>query len=110
MTLPDTRPPGWTGTEIVEDSYPDLYLGCSESSGLGDCARFTGYRVERWDPATSAYVTLTEGATGDAHSFMDKTVHEDLLALYYYRVVLLDSAGAETVARSAAYGMWEYWY
>src|SRR3954470_4889891 len=108
VTLPDTRPPGWTGTEIVEDSYPDLYAGCSESSGLGDCARFTRYRVERWDPATSAYVTLTEGATGDAHSFMDKTVHEDRLALYYYRVVLLDSAGAETVARSTAYGILEY--
>ncbi|MFE1838355.1 PA14 domain-containing protein [Streptomyces sviceus] len=110
VTLPDTRPPGWTGTEVREDSYPDLYVGCSESSGLGDCARFTGYRVERWDPATGAYTTLSEGTMGDAVSYMDKTVHDDLLGLYYYRVVLLDSAGAETVARSAAYGIWEYWY
>ncbi|MEU0412057.1 PA14 domain-containing protein [Streptomyces griseorubiginosus] len=108
VTLPDTRPPGWTGTEVREDNYPELYVGCSESSGLGDCSRFTGYRVERWDPATNAYATLTEGTMGEATSSMDRTVHEDLLGLYYYRVVLLDSAGTETVARSAAYGIWEY--
>ncbi|MEU0429534.1 hypothetical protein ABZ235_39385, partial [Streptomyces canus] len=110
VTLPDTRPPGWTGTEVHEDSYPELYVGCSESSGLGDCARFTGYRVERWDPATGAYVTLTEGPAGDADSYMDETVNGDRLNLYYYRVVLVDSAGTETVARSAAYGIWESWF
>ncbi|MEU5047715.1 hypothetical protein, partial [Streptomyces griseorubiginosus] len=108
VTLPDTRPPGWTGREVREDNYPELYVGCSESSGLGDCSRFTHYRVERWDPAANAYATLTEGATGGPTSFMDTTVHDDLLGLYYYRVVLLDSAGTETEARSAAYGIWEY--
>ncbi|MFD5598098.1 PA14 domain-containing protein [Streptomyces griseorubiginosus] len=108
VTLPDTRPPGWTNTEVREDNYPELYVGCSESSGLGDCSRFTHYRVERWDPAANAYATLTEGATGGPTSFMDTTVHDDLLGLYYYRVVLLDSAGTETEARSAAYGIWEY--
>ncbi|UUU23815.1 PA14 domain-containing protein [Streptomyces sp. DSM 40750] len=110
VTLPDTRPPGWTGTEIREDSYPELYVGCSESSGLGDCARFTGYRVERWDPASAAYVTLTEGTMGDATSYMDTTVHEDRLGLYYYRVVRLDSAGAEAATTSRAYGIWESWF
>ncbi|MFC8674265.1 PA14 domain-containing protein [Streptomyces griseorubiginosus] len=109
VTLPDTRPPGWTGTEVGEDNYPELYVGCSESSGLGDCSRFTHYRVERWDPAASAYTTLTEGATGGPTWYMDTTVHDDVLGLYYYRVVLLDSAGTETPARSAAYGIWESW-
>jgi fibronectin type 3 domain-containing protein len=110
VTLPDTRPPDWTGTDVREDSYPELYVGCSESSGLGDCDRFRSYRVERWDPAANAYVTLAEGATGGATSSMDKTVNGDRLNLYYYRVVLVDSAGVETVARSAAYGIWESWF
>ena len=61
VTLPDTRPPGWTGTAIREDQYPELYVGCSESSGLGDCSLLTDYRVERWDPVTNSYVTLTTG-------------------------------------------------
>ncbi|MEV6163481.1 PA14 domain-containing protein [Streptomyces sp. NPDC052052] len=107
VTLPDTRPPGWTETGVREDRYPELYVGCSESSGLGDCSRFASYRVERWDPVTATYVTLTEGTAGDAAYYMDTTVHEDLLSLYYYRVVRLDASGAEVVTRSRAYGIWE---
>ncbi|MEV5958985.1 PA14 domain-containing protein [Streptomyces sp. NPDC051987] len=107
VTLPDTRPPGWTGTEIRADTYPDLSVSCSESSGLGDCSRFAAYRVERWDPATAAYVTLAEGSVGDRSSYLDTTVHEDELGLYYYRVVRLDASGAEAAITSRAYGIWE---
>lgn len=109
VTLPDTRPPGWTRTEVYEGQYPDLYVGCSESSGLGDCSRFASYRVERWDPAASTYVTLAQGTMGDRTSFMDTTVHEDLLGLYYYRVVRLDASGAEAVTSSTARGIWNDW-
>ncbi|MFF7675765.1 PA14 domain-containing protein [Actinacidiphila glaucinigra] len=109
VALPGTRPPGWTGTEVREGQYPDLYVGCSESSGLGDCSRFTSYRVERWDPAAAAYVTLAEGAMGDRTFFMDTTVHEDVLGLYYYRVVRLDASGAEAATRSTAHGIWNSW-
>ncbi|WP_239086810.1 hypothetical protein [Streptomyces parvus] len=109
VTLPDTRPPGWTETDVREGQYPELYVGCSESSGLGDCSRFTSYRVERWDPATASYTTLAEGTTGDAAYYMDMTVHEDLLGLYYYRVVRLDASGAEAATRSTAYGIWNSW-
>ncbi|MFG3540415.1 PA14 domain-containing protein [Streptomyces clavifer] len=109
VTLPDTQPPGWTETEVREGQYPDLYVGCSESSGLGDCSRFASYRVERWDPVTAAYVALAEGAMGDAAFYMDTTVHEDRLGLYYYRVVRLDASGVEAVTRSTAYGIWDSW-
>ncbi|MER6911297.1 PA14 domain-containing protein [Streptomyces sp. NPDC000594] len=109
VTLPDTRPPGWTGTTIHEDQYPELYVGCSETAGLGDCSRFASYRVERWDPATAAYATLTEGPTGGTSFFVDTTVHEDRLGLYYYRVVRLDASGAEVLTRSVAYGIWDSW-
>ncbi|MET9595163.1 PA14 domain-containing protein [Streptomyces sp. NPDC006516] len=109
VTLPDTRPPGWTGTEVREGQYPELYVGCSESSGLGDCSRFASYRVERWDPVTAAYVALAEGTMGDAAYYMDTTVHEDRLGLYYYRVVRLDASGVEAETRSAAYGIWDSW-
>ncbi|MFF1460672.1 PA14 domain-containing protein [Streptomyces sp. NPDC058330] len=109
VTLPDTRPPGWTETDVHQDQYPELYVGCSESSGLGDCSRFASYRVERWDPATAAYVTLAEGPAGDASSTMDTTVNEDRLGLYYYRVVRLDASGTEVVTRSSAYGIWDSW-
>ncbi|WP_406331624.1 PA14 domain-containing protein [Streptomyces sp. NBC_00203] len=108
VEIPDTRPPGWTGTDIRADDYPELYVGCSESSGLGDCTRFASYRVERWDPVSAAYVTLTEGTMGDAAFYMDTTVHEDALGLYYYRVVRLDSVGAQAATTSTAYGIWDY--
>ncbi|MEI5526587.1 PA14 domain-containing protein [Streptomyces brasiliscabiei] len=110
VTLPDTRPPGWTGTTIIENNYPSLYAGCSESSGLGDCARFTGYRVERWDPASVAYVTLAEGAMDDATSYVDAAVHQDRRGLYYYRVVHLDATGAEAATTHRAYGIWASWF
>lgn len=109
VALPDTRPPGWTETAVREDRYPELRTGCSESSGLGDCSRFASYRVERWDPATAGYVTVAEGAPGNAAFWVDTTVYEDLLGLYYYRVVRLDASGAEVVTRSTAYGIWESW-
>ncbi|MFJ2074384.1 PA14 domain-containing protein [Streptomyces anulatus] len=109
VTLPDTRPPGWTETDVREGQYPNLYVGCSASSGLGDCSRFASYRVERWDPATASYTTLAEGTSGDAAFFMDTTVHEDRLGLYYYRVVRLDASGAEAATRSMAYGIWDSW-
>ncbi len=50
VALPETRPPGWTQTDVRQGQYPNLYVGCSASSGLGDCSRFASYRVERWDP------------------------------------------------------------
>ncbi|MFI8003758.1 PA14 domain-containing protein [Streptomyces sp. NPDC086010] len=109
VALPDTRPPGWTETDVHEDQYPELYVGCSASSGLGDCSRFASYRVERWDPAAAAYVTLAEGATGGAAFHMDTTVNADRLGLYYYRVVRLDASGAEAETRSTAYGIWDSW-
>ncbi|MER6225020.1 PA14 domain-containing protein [Streptomyces sp900105755] len=106
VTLPDTRPPGWTGTVIRADDYPELFVYCSESSGLGDCSRFAAYRVERWDPASAAYVTLAAGSVGDRSSYLDTTVHADALGLYYYRVVRLDASGAEAAVTSVAYGIW----
>ncbi|GGU28610.1 hypothetical protein GCM10010259_18950 [Streptomyces daghestanicus] len=109
VTLPDTRPPGWTGTDVREDQYPELYVGCSESSGLGDCARFAGYRVERWDPATASWLTLKQGVAGDSAYYMDTTVHEDRLGLYYYRVVRTDAAGADAATTERAYGIWDSW-
>ncbi|WP_329038867.1 PA14 domain-containing protein [Streptomyces sp. NBC_00178] len=109
VSLPDTRPPGWTETDVREDQYPELYVGCSASSGLGDCSRFASYRVERWDPAAAAYVTLAEGATGGASFHMDTTVNADRLGLYYYRVVRMDASGAEVETRSTAYGIWDSW-
>ncbi len=85
------------------------YVGCSESSGLGGCSRFASYRVERWDPAAAAYVTLAEGAAGDAAFHMDTTVNGDVRGLYSYRVVRLDASGAEADIRSKAYGIWDSW-
>ncbi|MEU9284879.1 PA14 domain-containing protein [Streptomyces sp. NPDC048275] len=109
VTLPDTRPPGWTSTKIWEGQYPDLYVGCSESSGLGDCSLLTDYRLERWDPATNSYVTLTTGKVGEASSHVDTTVHEDRLGLYYYRTVYTRTSGTELVGRTVAYGIWDSW-
>jgi fibronectin type 3 domain-containing protein len=108
VTLPDTRPPGWTKTEIRADRYPELYVNCSASSGLGDCSRFAAYRVERWDPAAAVYVTLSEGPTGNTAYYMDTTVSGNSLGLYYYRVVRLDASGAEASVTSTAYGIWDY--
>lgn len=65
--------------------------------------------MERWDPASAAYVTLSEGTMYNAVFYMDKTVHENTLGLYYYRVVRLDAAGAEAASSPAAYGIWDSW-
>ncbi|MFI6057491.1 PA14 domain-containing protein [Streptomyces sp. NPDC051286] len=109
VTLPDTRPPGWTGTTVREDQYPELYVGCSESAGLDDCSRLTDYRVERWDAASASYVTLKSAKVGSPTIYMDTTVHEDLLGLYYYRVVYTDASGTELAVRQQAYGIWDSW-
>ncbi|MFD5111305.1 PA14 domain-containing protein [Streptomyces sp. NPDC058391] len=108
VTLPDTRPPGWSGTTVFEGQYPSVYLGCSASSGL-DCSRLTGYRVERWDPTTSSYTTLTTGEFGSATRYLDTTVYEDRRGLYYYRVVFVDSSGTELEGPTAAFGIWDSW-
>ena len=109
VTLPDTRPPGWTGTTVREDQYPTLYVGCDETDGLGDCSLLTNYRVERWDPASAAYVTLTSAKVGTPTTYVDYTVHEDLWGLYYYHVVFTDASGTEQAVRQQAYGIWESW-
>ena len=49
-------------------------------------------------------LTAIENAT-----WMDKTVHEDTLGLYYYRVVRLDAAGTEAASTPMAYGIWDSW-
>ncbi|MGW3493874.1 hypothetical protein [Streptomyces sp. NPDC001020] len=109
VTLPDTRPPGWTSTEIHKGQYPELSVDCSESSGLGDCSLLTDYRVERWDPAQDAWTTLTTAQVGDRGSYRDTSVHEDRLGLYYYRVVYTDASGAEVAHRAEAHGIWNSW-
>jgi fibronectin type 3 domain-containing protein len=109
VELPDTRPPGWTGTTVRQDQYPTLYVGCSESDGLGDCSSLTDYRVDRWDPASGSYTTLTTGKVGTPTTYVDDTVHEDVLGLYYYRVVYTDASGTELASRQQAYGIWESW-
>ncbi|MDT0465031.1 PA14 domain-containing protein [Streptomyces gibsoniae] len=109
VALPDTRPPGWSGTEVRQSQYPDLYFGCSESSGLGDCSLLAGYRVERWDPARDAWTVLASGPSADHGSHLDTTVHEDRLGLYYYRVVHTDASGAEKAVKNLAYGIWDSW-
>ncbi|MEU4655686.1 PA14 domain-containing protein [Streptomyces sp. NPDC023723] len=109
VTLPDTRPPGWTGTEVREGQYPKLYVDCSATAGLGDCARFAGYRVERWDPATATWTTLTQGVADDAVYYVDEAVSADRLGLYYYRVVRTDASGADVHTDYQAYGIWDAW-
>ncbi|WP_432059560.1 PA14 domain-containing protein [Streptomyces sp. S1] len=108
VTLPDTRPPGWTGTEVHDAHYPSLYVGCPGASSVPCSA--TRYRVERWDPDAGAYTTLTTGDVGSGPtSYVDAEVHEDLLSLQYYRVVFTDASGAERTVRSEAYGIWASW-
>ncbi|WP_320773533.1 PA14 domain-containing protein [Streptomyces sp. CRN 30] len=109
VTLPDTRPPGWTGTGVREGQYPSLYVNCTDTASLGDCARFAGYRVERWDPAAASWTVLTEGVPGDAIRYLDDTVAEDRLGLYYYRVVRTDASGADVSVTETAYGIWDDW-
>ncbi|MFF8380459.1 PA14 domain-containing protein [Streptomyces sp. NPDC015661] len=109
VTLPDTRPPGWTSTEIGESNYPGIDRWCSDGSAV-PCGTATQYRVERWDPATSTYTILTTGAVSSAPgTYYDTSVHEDLRGLYYYRVVFTDPSGADVSVREQAYGIWASW-
>ncbi|MFF0475092.1 PA14 domain-containing protein [Streptomyces sp. NPDC004284] len=109
VTLPDTRPPGWTGTYVYEAQYPRLYLRCSDGSAV-PCGTATRYRVERWDPREGAYTTLTTGDVGgSAFEYFDEAVARDLLGLHYYRVVFTDPSGAEVSVRPQAYGIWASW-
>ncbi|MFF5919307.1 PA14 domain-containing protein [Streptomyces flavochromogenes] len=109
VALPDTRPPGWTGTGIRQSTYPGIYLGCADGSSV-PCGTATRYRVERWDPSAGAYTTLSTGAVGSTPVYYsDPAVGDDLLSLHYYRVVFTDPSGAEQSVRSEAYGIWASW-
>ncbi|WP_245687555.1 PA14 domain-containing protein [Streptacidiphilus griseoplanus] len=110
VTLPDTLPPGWSGTTITEDAYPDLYMSCGETIFDMPCGDFTDYRWERWDPGTGSWTTLTTGKVNSAAVYMDTTVHEDPMGLYYYRAVYSGGSGAEQVVRQSAFGIWGYRY
>jgi fibronectin type 3 domain-containing protein len=109
VTLPDTLPPGWSGTAVTEDPYPDLYMRCGATIYDIECGDYTDYRWERWDPSTASYTTLTTGKVDSPVSYLDTTVHEDLLGLYYYRAVYFNSSGAEQVVAEKAFGIWDSW-
>ncbi|WP_086732899.1 fibronectin type III domain-containing protein [Streptomyces glaucescens] len=109
VTLPDTRPVGWTGTWIGTDQYPELSVRCGQVLGDPPCDDWTDYRLERWDPATASWTTLATGTVDAPRSFMDETVHDDHLGLYYYRAVYSDPTGNEKVMWERAYGIWEPW-
>ncbi|MER5749221.1 PA14 domain-containing protein [Streptomyces sp. NPDC002088] len=109
VTLPDTRPPGWTGTEVREDQYPELYVRCGETIYDMPCGDYTDYRWEKWDAAAGAWTTFATGKVTDPEFHMDTTVHEDPLGLYYYRAVYIDPTGKEEVVEQEAYGIWDSW-
>ncbi|MFJ5305476.1 PA14 domain-containing protein [Streptomyces sp. NPDC088350] len=107
VTLPDTRPPGWTGTKVVEDRYPELYVRCGVTIYDLPCGDYTDYRWEKWDAAAGAWTTFATGKVDNPAFHLDTTVHEDRLGLYYYRAVYTDPAGHEEVREQKAYGIWE---
>jgi len=109
VTLPDTRPPGWTGTGVREDQYPELYVRCGQTVYDMPCGDYTDYRWEKWDAAAGAWTTFATGQVTAPKSHMDTTVNEDRLGLYYYRAVYVDPTGAEEVVRQQAYGIWDSW-
>ncbi|MEU0740691.1 PA14 domain-containing protein [Streptomyces sp. NPDC006134] len=109
VALPDTRPPGWTGTGVHVDQYPELFTRCDQTIYDPPCEEWTDYRFERWDPATAAWTTLATGKVDAPQSHMDTTVHEDRLGLYHYRAVYSDPAGNEKVMWEHAYGIWDTW-
>ncbi|MGW0710959.1 PA14 domain-containing protein [Streptomyces sp. NPDC002643] len=109
VTLPDTLPPGWTGTGIIEDQYPELYVRCGVTIYDMPCGDYTDYRWERWDPATAAWTTFATGKVDDPRFHMDTTVNQDRLGLYYYRAVYIDPTGKEEVVEQEAYGIWDSW-
>ncbi|NEA64481.1 PA14 domain-containing protein [Streptomyces sp. SID12488] len=109
VPLSDTRPQGWVGTTVREGQYPTLEVGCEATDGLGDCSLLTDYRVDRWDPASGTYATLATAKVGRPTLYVDYTVHDNLLNLYYYRVVFTDTSGVELATREVAYGIWNNW-
>ncbi|GAA1358156.1 PA14 domain-containing protein [Streptomyces beijiangensis] len=109
VTLPDTRPPGWSGTEVREDQYPDLHVRCGVAFDDIPCGDYTDYRWERWDAAAGAWTVFATGKVDAPASHMDATVNGNRLGLYYYRAVYTDSAGSEKVVRQQAYGIWDSW-
>ncbi|MGP4013179.1 PA14 domain-containing protein [Streptomyces sp. 4N124] len=109
VTLPDTRPPGWTGTTVYEDQYPELYVRCGETIYDPPCSDFTDYRWEKWDAVTGTWTLFATGEVHDPKFHLDETVHEDRLGLYYYRAVYTDPAGNEEIREQEAYGIWDDW-
>ncbi|MFF8451774.1 PA14 domain-containing protein [Streptomyces leeuwenhoekii] len=109
VALPDTRPPGWSGTGVHTDQYPELLVRCGQTIYDPPCESWTDYRIERWDAATAAWTTLATGQVDAPRSHMDTEVHEDLLGLYHYRAVYSDPAGNEKVMWERAYGIWDTW-
>jgi hypothetical protein len=73
------------------------------------CGDYTDYRWERWAPATGSWTTLATGKVDDPRFYLDETVHEDRLGLYYYRAVYIDATGHEEVVEQEAYGIWDSW-
>ncbi|NWF31212.1 hypothetical protein HW130_34130 [Streptomyces sp. PKU-EA00015] len=109
VALPDTRPPGWNGTDLRMDQYPELYVRCGVTVYDMPCGDSTDYRWEKWDSAAGSWTTFATGRVDDPKVHMDSTVHEDRLGLYYYRAVYIDPAGREAVVRQQAYGIWDSW-
>ncbi|OKJ79489.1 PA14 domain-containing protein [Streptomyces sp. TSRI0107] len=109
VTLPDTRPPGWTATDVTEDQYPELYVRCGQTIYDMPCENYTDYRWEKWDPAAGTWTLFATGKVDDPQFHMDRTVHEDRLGLYYYRAVYIDPEGNEKVVQENAYGIWDDW-
>ncbi|GKQ39099.1 fibronectin type III domain-containing protein [Streptomyces sp. A012304] len=109
VTLPDTRPPGWTSTAVTVDDYPEISVRCGQTIYDMPCGDHTDYRYERWDPATSTWTTLATGKVDAPESYMDTTVAADHFGLYYYRAVYIDGTGREQVVREQANGIWASW-
>ncbi|QKZ19868.1 PA14 domain-containing protein [Streptomyces chartreusis] len=109
VMLPNTVPPGWTGTKISQSQYPDLYVRCGVTIYDRPCGEYTDYRWERWDAATATWATFATGKVDAPQSHIDKTVNQDLLSLYYYRAIYIDPTGHEEVVEQTAYGIWAYW-
>ncbi|MEV5882493.1 PA14 domain-containing protein [Streptomyces sp. NPDC052020] len=109
VALPDTRPPGWSGTGVTADQYPELFVHCGQTLYAPPCENWTDYRYERWDPATASWTTLATGKTDDPQFHLDMEVHENRLGLYHYRAVYSDPSGAEKVMWEHAYGIWDTW-
>ncbi|MFF3450691.1 PA14 domain-containing protein [Streptomyces sp. NPDC002667] len=109
VTLPDTRPPGWTGTDVRQGQYPQLFVRCGQTIYDRPCGDHTDYRWEKWDAAAGAWTTFATGKVADPKSHTDSTVHEDRLGLYYYRAVYSDPAGQEEVVQEQAWGIWDDW-